>query len=158
MASAIWLLRKALRKKSPGEGRSHPPRPQARPQLVSPREALGEAAHCADPAFDLGQPVQPKGHAEPVTFRDNRRSQSVRGNTANWTPLASARPFFRRSVSFAYRAIECAGLSVMYKMFICSVSDDKGLRTQRYAASAANELEVREAMLRYLGKDFVISR
>jgi len=117
---------------------------------------MGEAAHCADPAFDLGQPVQPKGHAEPVTFRDNRRSQSVRGNTANWTPLASARPFFRRSVGFAYRAIECAGLCVMYKMFICSVSDDKGLKTQRYAASAANELEVREAMPRYLGKDFVI--
>ena len=59
------------------------------------------------------------------------------------------------AVAFAYRAVECAGLCVMYKMFIC-VSDDKGLRTQRYAASAANELEVREAMLRYLGKDFVI--
>ena len=64
--------------------------------------------------------------------------------------------FVTIAVAFAYRAIECAGLCVMHKMFICNVSDDKGLRTQRYVASAANELEVREAMLRYLGKDFVI--
>jgi len=49
-----------------------------------------------------------------------------------------------------------AGLSVMHKMFFCSVSDHEGLRSQRYAASASHELEVREAMLRYLSKDFAI--
>ena len=44
----------------------------------------------------------------------------------------------------------------MYKFFICEISDDEGLRTQRYGVSAGNELEVREAMLRYLGAEFSI--
>lgn len=44
----------------------------------------------------------------------------------------------------------------MYKVFICEISDDEGLRRQRYAVSAGNEWEVREAMLRYLGAHFSI--
>jgi hypothetical protein len=44
----------------------------------------------------------------------------------------------------------------MYKMFICTVTNGEALRTQRYAVSAGNELEVREAMLRYLGADFPV--
>jgi hypothetical protein len=35
----------------------------------------------------------------------------------------------------------------MYKMFICAVPDEEALKTQRYAVSAGNELEVREPML-----------
>ena len=42
------------------------------------------------------------------------------------------------------------------KRFICVISDEEGLRAQRYAVSAGNDHEVREAMLRYLGADFSI--
>jgi hypothetical protein len=34
--------------------------------------------------------------------------------------------------------------------------DEEALKTQRYAVSAGNELEVREPMLRYLGAGFPI--
>ena len=44
----------------------------------------------------------------------------------------------------------------MYKAFICVISDDEGFRAQRYAVSAGNDREVREAMLRYLGAEFSI--
>ncbi len=44
----------------------------------------------------------------------------------------------------------------MYKTFICVISDEEGLRAQRYAVSAGNDHEVREAMLRHLGADFSI--
>jgi hypothetical protein len=45
----------------------------------------------------------------------------------------------------------------MYKMFICTVTDEEALRTRRYAVSAGNELEVREAMVRHLGADFPVT-
>jgi hypothetical protein len=44
----------------------------------------------------------------------------------------------------------------MHQVFVCEISDDQGSMRQRYAVSAGNELEVREAMLRYLGADFSI--